>query len=275
MTYFEDKDPDTGKAIKHREVALKAAQKKRAGGISNAEVKQSDEKRYKELCELHDIEKKDIKLIEAEVDAAITEIVNRDWGEGILVTEYAFDNEEEWLIFDDEYTAIEAAINRVEEDVKDNPELFPDWILFDSINEENAKWRFMEMYNKMNRGYVDGIEDEDNDEFRNRLASEMHERDLITYEEATDEDFDLEDKKEEMVEAMTQESIDEGNYGFDYYRDNFGTEAASKLLKEWCLVDTREVAKYVVGEDGAANTLSGYDGLQVDLDNGMVMYRTN
>ena len=36
-----------------------------------------------------------------------------------------------------------------------------------------------------------------------------------------------------------------------------------------------EVAENVVSNDGAANTLSGYDGMQVDLDNGMVMFRTD
>ncbi|MCK4666832.1 hypothetical protein KAU33_08785 [Candidatus Dependentiae bacterium] len=279
MTYFEPKDPETGKAIEHQKAALDAANKKKAAGISNAKVKpaykKEDKIRYQELEKLHGLEETDAKLIEAEVGAAITEIVERDWGEGNWVKEYAFDNEEEWLVFDDEDSAIEVATIRVEEDVEENPEWFPDWILFKSIDAERAESFFRELYDEWNIGYVNDIEDEDSDEFTNRLAGEMFERNLITHEEATDKDFDLEDKKDEMAEEMTQEAIDEGNYGFEYYKFNFGNEEAGKLLNRSNLIDTMEVAENVVSNDGAANTLSGYDGMQVDLDNGMVMFRTD
>jgi len=272
MAYYEKKDPETGLAPKHQAAAKKAAGK----DISNTEiVPNEDEARYEELSYDYGLEKENVKLIEFQVESKISDVEDRDWGTANPVKELTFENGEEWIIFDDEDSAIEAATLRVEEDVEDNPEWFPDWLLFDSIDRDSAEHRFREMYDGMNEGYVDGIEDEDDDEFTNRLAREMYERDLIDYEEATDEDFNLEDKKEDMVDEMTKEAIDEGNYGFDYYKSNFGTEQASQLLKDWMIVDTRKVAEYVVNEDGAGSTLSGYDGLQVDLDNGTVMFRTN
>ena len=144
------------------------------------------------------------------------------------------------------------------------------------LNGERAEYLFRELYDEWNIGYVNDIEDEDSEEFTNRLAGEMFKRNIITHEEATDESFDLEDKKEEMAGEITQEAIDEGNYGFDYYKFNFGDEEAGKLLNRFNLIDdTREVAESVINNDGPANTLSGYDGKQVDLDNGMVMYRTD
>lgn len=274
--YHEDPGPE-GVAPKHRKAALEATRKSRSD-LSNVEVKPAKGKESERYMKLHKdfgIEKEDAKLIEAEVGSKITDMDERNWGNGIRVKEYTFKNEEEWLIFDNEDSAIKAATSRVEEDVEDNPEWFPDWILFDSLNKEQTEYRFREMYNELNQSYVDDIEDEDNNEFTNRLASEMHERDIITYEEATDEDFDLDDKKEKMVEEMTNEQIADGNYGFDYYKFSFGDVAAGKLLKDWNLVDTREVADYVVSTDGIGHILSGYDGLQVDLDNEMVMYRTD
>lgn len=42
--WFEEKDPDTGIAIKHSKAALDAASKKKATGLSNAEIKPSDNK---------------------------------------------------------------------------------------------------------------------------------------------------------------------------------------------------------------------------------------
>ncbi|MCK5015271.1 MAG: hypothetical protein KAS66_15780, partial [Candidatus Omnitrophica bacterium] len=264
---FEKKNPETGVADKHRIAALKSKGK----SISNAEIVPNEDKvRYQELEELYGLEEKDAKLIEAEAGGEITEITNEDWGEGNWVKEYSFDNEQEWLVFDNEEDAEKVAISRVEEDIDDNPEWFPQSILMEHVDAEDAEERFREMYDGHNTGYVDGIEDEDDNEFTNRLASEMYERDLITYEEATDEDFNLEDQKETMVDQMTQESIDEGDYGFDYYKSNFGEDEAFKLLKNWGLVDSKSLAEYVVSSDGIGNTLSGYDGMQVELDNEMV-----
>lgn len=269
---FERKNPETGVADKHRIAALKGKGK----SISNVEIVPNEDKvRYQELEELYDLEEGDAKLIEAKVGGKITEIIKEDWGEGNWVKEYSFDNEEEWRVFDSEGDAKEVAISRVEEDIDDNPEWFPQSMIMEHVDAEDAEDRFREMYNKQNTGYVNDIENEDNEEFTNRLASEMYERDIITYEEATDEDFNLEDQKETMVNKMTDESINEGDYGFEYYKYNFSKEQAFELLKDWNIIDSKSLAESVVTSDGIANTLSGYDGRQVNLDNGMVMYRTN
>ena len=274
MAYYESKDPETGKSPKHRAAALGARIK--GNGLSNAEIKPNkDKERYEGFEDDHDLEEKDAKIIEAEVGSKITEIENRDWGEGNYVKEYTFENEDEWLVFENEEEAEDMAIFRVEEDIDENPEWFSPETLMEHVNAVNAEHLFREMYDEQNTGYVDDIESEDNEEYTNRLANEMYERNIITYEEATDKDFNLENQKETMVEQMTDESSDEGNYGFTYYKDNFGDESAHTLLKNWDLVDTREFAEYLVSSNGIANTLSGYDGMQVDLDNKMVMYRSS
>ena len=269
---FEKKNERTGVAEKHRQAALKGKGK----SVSNAEIKPDEDKvRYQELEELYGLEEKDAKLIEAEVGGEITEITEEDWGEGHWVKEYSFDNEEEWLVFDNESDAEETAIFRVEEDIEDTPDIIPVWHLTSNLKPEETESTFREIYDGSNSGYVDGIENEDDDEFTNRLASEMYERDIITYEEATDEDFDLEDKKEEMIDEMTNSAINEGDYGFEYYKSSFGDEDAFKVMNDMNLVDTRKAAEEIVSQYGASNQLGRYDNKQVELDNGVVMYRTN
>ena len=272
VTYFEDKDPETGKAIKHQKAALEAVNRKKAAGISNIEVKPSDKNgdkvRYQELEKLYGLEKKDAKLIEDEAGSKITEV--NEWNDEKTFT---FEDEQEWLIFESEDDAEEAAIKHVEESIDDNPENVPAWNLTNNLDAERAEYLFREIYDESNSGYVDGIEDEENDEFTNRLASEMYEYDIITYEEATDESFDLEDKKEEMVEKMTDDAISEGNYGYDYYESNFGKDEALKLIIDRGLIDTRVTAEDIINQYGIANELAHYDSAQVDLSNGMVMFR--
>jgi len=266
------KHPETGKAIKHQKAALEAANIKKAAGISNIEVKPSDKNgdkvRYQELEKLYGLEKKDAKLIEDEAGSKITEV--NEWNDEKTFT---FEDEQEWLIFESEDDAEEAAIKHVEESIDDNPENVPAWNLTNNLDAERAEYLFREIYDESNSGYVDGIEDEENDEFTNRLASEMYEYDIITYEEATDESFDLEDKKEEMVEKMTDDAISEGNYGYDYYESNFGKDEALKLIIDRGLIDTRVTAEDIINQYGIANELAHYDSAQVDLSNGMVMFR--
>ena len=271
---FEEKNPETGVAEKHRKAALKGKGKGKT--ISNAEIVPNEDKvRYQELEDLYDLEEKDAKLIEAEAGGEITEIVEEDWGEGNWVKEYSFDNEEEWLVFDNENDAEEVAIFRVEEDIEDSPNIIPVWHLTSNLKPEETESTFREIYDDSNSGYVDDIEDEDDEEFTNRLASEMYERDIITYEEATDEDFDLEDQKETMVDEMTDNAINEGDYGFEYFKSNFGDEEAFKIMNDMSLVNTKKAAEEIVQQYGIANQLGRYDNRQVNLDNGMVMFRTN
>ena len=269
MTYFEDKDPDTGKSLNHQKAALEAVRKKNP--ISNAEVKPAEDENeeiYKELKYDYEIEKEDAKLIEAEVGSKITEIT--EWENEKTLT---FEDEQVWLVFDNEDDAEEAAFKRVEESIDENPEYVPEWNLISNLDAEQAEYLFRQIYDESNVGYVDDIEDEDDDEFTNRLAREMYDYDVITYEEATDESFNLEDKKEEMVEKMTDDAINEGNYGYDYYESNFGKEEALKLIIDRGLIDTREAAKDIINQYGIANELARYDSAQVDLSNGMVMFR--
>jgi hypothetical protein len=124
------------------------------------------------------------------------------------------------------------------------------------INDEEAEKTFRNVYNEQNEGYVNDIETENDSTYPNRLRSELVERDIITDEEGMNEEFDIEDAKETMVEQMTDESISEGNGGYDYFASNFGDEEAVKFATENGLVDLKKASEEDVDNSGWAYFIS-------------------
>jgi hypothetical protein len=184
----------------------------------------------------------------------------------------ASNGDAEFLVFESENDAREQAIERVKEDLEENPEYFSkDWLM-DYVD---GKDFFTEVYNDWNIGYVNDIENEDSDKYANRLIEEMVENGIVSSEEAKEDDFDAEDYKNDFVNLRTSESIEEGNDGLDYYIDNFGEEQAFKFVSDNNLIDIDKASEDAVDTDGVAHFLSSYDGEQIDLSNGHVAYRTN
>ena len=197
-----------------------------------------------------------------------------------LVVEKAFDNyyvasngDAEFLVFISEEEARKRAIERVKEDLEYNPEYFNrDWLM-NYI--DGAFNYFNNLYFEMSEGYVNDIESEDSDEYENRLVEEMVENGIISDEETKEEDFDYNDYKEDFIVLMTDEKIDEGNDGIDYYISNFGEEQAFKIILDNDLIDIEQASEGAIYEDGIAHFLAPYDSTELLLNNGKVAYRTN
>ena len=178
-----------------------------------------------------------------------------------------------WYVFENESDAKDYAIERVKEDLENEPEIFnQDWLLGQIDKEQAEKW-FRSAYDEWNNSYAYDIKSEKATGYTNRLAEEMYERGIITEEQAQDEDFDLDSKVYDFVEDMTQGMIDEGNGGYDHYKDNFGDDQAKKVIFDNNLIDIDEASENAVDEDGIAHFIGRYDGKQIDLPSGAVAYK--
>jgi hypothetical protein len=134
------------------------------------------------------------------------------------------------------------------------------------IDEEKAEGVFRGIYDLWNNNYASDIMHESHYDpsFINRLAGEMHERGVITREQATNPDFDLNDKIDEFVDQLTNQQIREGRGGYDYYESHFGKEQANKLVLENNLVDVDALIEYVISADGRGFILGSYDGDELE-----------
>ena len=178
----------------------------------------------------------------------------------------------EFEVFETEDDARERAIERVKEDLEENPEYFSkDWLM----NYIDGEDFFTDVFNEWNESYVNDIESEDSDKYANRLIEEMVENGIVSNEEAKEDDFDAEDYKDDLVTLMTTNAIEDGNGGLDYYIGNFGSEQAFKLVLDNNLININEASESAIDTDGIAHFLSSYDGEQIDLSNGHVAYRIN
>jgi hypothetical protein len=143
------------------------------------------------------------------------------------------------------------------------------------MNYIDAENFFTEVYDEWNEGYVNDIESENSDKYENRLIEEMVDNGIVSDEEVKEGNFNAEDYKQDFVNLMTKNQIEEGNGGLQHYIDNFGDEEAFKLVLDNNLIDIQSASENAVYTDGIAHFLSSYDGEQIDLSNGHVAYRTN
>lgn len=232
-----------------------------------------DAKAQKRLVDLEegDVDVQAMMQIEKELGKKVEEVDERETG----IYNFKTEDGEEWVIAVDEETAENLARERVREDLEDQPEIFnQDWLI-GQMDDDRAEDYFRRIYDEMNQGYVGDIESESDDDYPNRLRSEMVGRNLITEEQAKDEDFEIEDFKEDFIEQMTQDKIDEGRGGYDHYAFNFGEEQAKKLVKDNNLIDIDDATDNAIKTDGWQHFVSSYDGNSTDLPNGMVMWREN
>ena len=219
-----------------------------------------------------EVSTKDVKMIEKETDQKLLSLDKTDERN---IFEFTTKDDEDWMLALDESDAELMAEERVREDLEDQPEIFnQDWLL-GQIDEEKAEDFFTSVYDEWNWGYVNDIETEGDNEYPNRLRAEMEERDLITEKQAQDEKFNIEKFKEDFVDEMTKDQIDEGAGGYTHYKFNFGDEEAKKLLLDNNLIDLDEATSDAIRVDGWQHFLASYDGHSIDLPNGMVIWRVN
>lgn len=187
---------------------------------------------------------------------------------------YASDGDAEYMVYQTEDDAETDAIERVREDLEENPEYFnQDWLM----SYIDAGDFFEQIFEEWNLGYADDIESESSSKYANRLIEEMVEWDVMSEDEAdSDEAEEIADnRKYDFAEALTQDQLSQGNDGFDYYENNFGREEAIRLVMENNLIDIDSASEGAVNVDGIGHFLSSYDGETIYLDNDAVAYRIN
>jgi hypothetical protein len=83
------------------------------------------------------------------------------------------------------------------------------------------------------------------------------------------------DLKYDYVTLLTQEKLEEGNDGLDYFINNFGEEETYKMVMDNNLIDIQEASQDAVQTDGIGHFLSSYDGETLYLSDDCVAYRIN
>lgn len=170
----------------------------------------------------------------------------------------------EYKMFEDEDSAEAFAVERVKDDIEEQPEIFTrDWLM-GFVDEEGLRNSLEDGEVQSNQEYVDEIEDEADDEHGNRLKAELIQRDIIGEDdEVTDE------AKQEMVEQMTSEGLKDP---MEYLIDQ-GYEGETLMNFLMPHIDVDEASQDAVDTDGIPHFLAGYDGEQVDTDTGHVLFR--
>ena len=164
---------------------------------------------------------------------------------------------------------------------------------------------FEEAERESNEGYAEDIASEsssDEDLYVNRLHEEsvnyglMEELDLPEEPEEPADDSDslrdaydgiillweekcqkLRDNAESEAEGLKYEFAEAmmSDDSVEWYRDNFGEESLLEIAKSNGLVDEDAFAQWVIDTDGRGHILSGYDGEELELEDGLYAYRTN
>ncbi len=192
----------------------------------------------------------------------------------ISSTEFEVEGANRYRVFASYDDAKTTAIDELEEQVEDDPENFLNDFFLGYIDTNRAENFFTDIYNEQNYGYAEDIQSEGSSQgYENRLVDELLERNIITEDQAEEEDFDGSDFIDEFVEEMTNDSINEGRGGYDYYESNFGEEEAKTLAKDNGLIDIRSASENAVNIDGVGHFLAGYDGADIELPSGAYAFK--
>ena len=157
---------------------------------------------------------------------------------------------------------------------------YRDYVIENYLDKDEMEDIMREYY----EGYVDDIEDEDDDTFPNRLVQEMYDAGILTddyfekdedgeidYSTLSDEDgaIDWESKKEAFVDHLI-----ETDDAYSFLESMFGNgPELSKFVEENNLIDFDEVAEDCVDTDGIAHFLSYYDGKELEIRDDLFAYR--
>ena len=186
---------------------------------------------------------------------------------------------EEYLVCDDYDTAYDLAVEYTEDLLDD--------IGFTSINgwEQfvDADW-FEDAFREMEEVYVNDIESESDSTYENRLIAELVDEGILSdddFEYSEDDedqeypilkdDIDIEDCKEQYVDNI----LNGINDFVEEYKWQFGDRDFEQVCIDNNLVDLREIAKYCIDSDGPESELAGYDGAEIELEDGYYAYRQN
>jgi hypothetical protein len=187
---------------------------------------------------------------------------------------FAGNDNEEYRVFKSEDDAELTAEDEVREMLEDSPENFNQDFIINYIDGGNF---FEDYLDEMNRSYAEDIASESDSKYANRLIAEMVDNGLLDEDDAESDNADelAEERIEDFVNLLTEEQMNQGNKGFDYFVSNFGQEETMQMVINNNLIDIYQASKEAVAEDGIGHFLSSYDGETLYLSDGYVAYRNN
>ena len=216
------------------------------------------------------------------MEEALVSLIEQTGNEGLDITMvsnngnefFAGNDMEEYRVFKSEDDAELTAEDEVREDMEDMPENFNQDFIINYIDGGDF---FEDSLNEMNRSYAEAIASESDSKYANRLIAEMVDNGLLDEDDALSDNADelAEEHIEDLVNLLTEEQMNQGNKGFDYFVDNFGQEETMKMVIKNNLIDIYKASKDAVQTDGIAHFLSRYDGETLYLSDGYVAYRNN
>jgi hypothetical protein len=167
---------------------------------------------------------------------------------------------ETWMVFKDDSAAHDAAVERVAEDVRNEPGNFSTSFLAGYIDKD-------ELARAIGDPYEDYGDDERSLDYEEQLEK-MVEVDKIYSDDPlffkVNGDPRVKNKaRVAQLDAMVEEWIEETKPEFnpwDWLEEMHGKEGAAKAALELVSVDEDRVANDVVGNDGWSNTLATHDG---------------
>ena len=177
----------------------------------------------------------------------VTDIVQSTFNPNLFV----IDGSEEWLVYETEQEAEDAAVEQVKNLLDSEGISFLNWkyMSADIANFVDTEW-FDTAKRESYEQYVEDIRDEWEDDEKTRLDVEMENAGC-----ETEEDF---------IDYLCNSWPD----SIEWFRSNFGNaELDSVAINHPEVVDIDKLAQYVVDTDGVANTLASYDGEEVELYN--------
>ena len=184
----------------------------------------------------------------------VTDIVQSTFNPNLFV----IDGSEEWLVYETEQEAEDAAVEQVKNLLDSEGISFLNWkyMSADIANFVDTEW-FDTAKRESYEQYVEDIRDEWEDDEKTRLDVEMENAGC-----ETEEDF---------IDYLCNSWPD----SIEWFKFNFGnSELDSVVINNPDVVDIDKLAQYVVDTDGAANTLASYDREEVELHN-CYAYRVN
>jgi len=136
---------------------------------------------------------------------------------------------------------------------------------------------FDDVQKESHEAYAEDIQSEessDDDLYANRLHEELVDAGLMDAfdEDESDTMDDLASEAEGKIDELADYMME--NDSVEWFKNNFGEDELSTTVKKNNLVDEEELAEMIIDSDGVANTLSSYDGEEIDLGS-FYAYRTN
>lgn len=127
----------------------------------------------------------------------------------------------------------------------------------------------------INFNYIGGIENFVETDWFEDALKESDEFYIEDIKESEPERFEEEFPDMDEDEALEKMKKNWENDPIQYYIDAFGKKDFEKIVKDNNLVDFNKLAEAIVDCDGPANTISSYDGKEIELPSGYYAYRIN